>query len=193
MSEVVVKFDEPITGTNGSSYFAQAVAGERSDGLWEGWIEFLPVSDDGEALASERETTQPNRTNLEYWAQGLTRVYLEGALQRAAAAAAPAVQKPAEDDTPVFGRPANHHRAPPASAQRVRPRAILDPYSVYTQGEDVLRSELGALSRSHVESIVDAYGFSPTDSPADISAMSQQTLVDAIIRGVRSAGATDRS
>ena len=36
-----------------------------------------------DAVRSGRETTQPNLTDLEYWAQGLTPVYLEGALRRA--------------------------------------------------------------------------------------------------------------
>ena len=34
-------------------------------------------------IATGRETTQPNRTDTEYWATGLSEVYLEGALQRA--------------------------------------------------------------------------------------------------------------
>jgi len=83
MPEVLVQFDDPITGPRGRRYFAQAVGHEREDGLWEGWLEFIGVNEDIPAAGSGRETTQPNRTNLEYWAQGLSRVYLEGALKRA--------------------------------------------------------------------------------------------------------------
>lgn len=83
MSESLVKFDESISDPTGARYFAQAVGRERDDGLWEGWVEFLPVKAGAEPLQSDRETTQPNRTTLEYWAQGLTRVYLMGALERA--------------------------------------------------------------------------------------------------------------
>jgi len=36
-------------------------------------------------LTSGRETTQPNRKTLDYWAQGLSKVYLQGALARAKA------------------------------------------------------------------------------------------------------------
>jgi hypothetical protein len=83
MSEVLVKFDEPIMDQRGDMYFAQAVGRQRADdGLWEGWLEFEPVIE-AAAVSSERETTQPNRTDLEYWAQGLSRVYLQGALTRA--------------------------------------------------------------------------------------------------------------
>jgi len=84
MAEILVKFDEAIQSEDGRRYFAQAAGRGREDGLWEGWLEFLPESDDMEALVSERETTQPNRVDLEYWAQGLSQVYLEGALERAA-------------------------------------------------------------------------------------------------------------
>jgi hypothetical protein len=84
MSEVLVKFDEPIMDHRGDLYFAQAVGRQRAeDGLWEGWLEFEPVIESALAVSSERETTQPNRTDLEYWAQGLSRVYLQGGLTRA--------------------------------------------------------------------------------------------------------------
>jgi hypothetical protein len=34
-------------------------------------------------LYTDQESSQPNRTALEYWARGLESVYLEGALARA--------------------------------------------------------------------------------------------------------------
>jgi hypothetical protein len=83
MTEILVKFDEPIIGLNGGQYFAQALGRERDDGLWEGWLEFIPVDVSEASVPSGRETTQPNRTDVNYWAQGLTRVYLQGALTRA--------------------------------------------------------------------------------------------------------------
>jgi hypothetical protein len=52
------------------------------DGVWEAWLEFNPLGG-GSPLVTSRETTQPNRTDTEYWATGLTIIYLEGALQRA--------------------------------------------------------------------------------------------------------------
>ena len=84
MSEVLVKFDEPIMNPRGEMYFAEAVGRQREeDGLWEGWLEFESVEPSVGSVSSMRETTQPNRRDLEYWAQGLSRVYLEGALARA--------------------------------------------------------------------------------------------------------------
>ena len=65
-------------------YAARVLGKDRRDGTWEAWIEFhtlppQPVI----VLATERETTQPNRDALVYWATGLEPVYLEGALTRA--------------------------------------------------------------------------------------------------------------
>jgi hypothetical protein len=54
-----------------------------ADGLWEGWIEFHPVDGRGPTLRTERETTQPNKAALEYWASGLGPIYFEGAFARA--------------------------------------------------------------------------------------------------------------
>ena len=83
MPDILVKYDEPITSANGDRYFAQAVGKEVAGGQWEGWLEFVSTTDAADTVASGRETTQPNRVDLEYWAQGLTRVYLQGALSRA--------------------------------------------------------------------------------------------------------------
>lgn len=85
MSQVLVKFDEPVISTAGKKYFAQAMGKEVKGGLWEGWLHFDPLSFSEPGADSDRETTQPNRRDVEYWAQGLTRVYLQGALTRALA------------------------------------------------------------------------------------------------------------
>ena len=84
MSEVLVKFDEPVMNPRGEMFFAEAVGRQRQeDGLWEGWLEFEALAPSGGSISSLRETTQPNRRDLEYWAQGLSMVYLQGALARA--------------------------------------------------------------------------------------------------------------
>jgi hypothetical protein len=86
MSLVVLTYQHPLRTTDGRVYTVRACGRERAGGTWEGWLEFVP--DDGaESLRSARETTQPNLVDLEYWATGLTPVYLEGALERARLAA----------------------------------------------------------------------------------------------------------
>ena len=68
-------------------YEATAMGRQRPDGTWIGWLEFRPRGGRGTARRTPRETTQPSRLALRYWALGLDEVYLEGALVRAAAEA----------------------------------------------------------------------------------------------------------
>jgi hypothetical protein len=81
MPEVLLQFSTPVLGANGRGYDARAMGAEMADGLWHGWIEFSAA--DSERVATDRETTQPNRTDTVYWATGLTQIYLKGALIRA--------------------------------------------------------------------------------------------------------------
>lgn len=80
MAELLVKFTEPTRHESGQ-YWPAVYGGLADDGLWEAWIEFR--AEDGRTLRTPRETEQPNREFTEYWAQGLTATYLEGALSRA--------------------------------------------------------------------------------------------------------------
>ena len=107
------------------------------DTVWQGWIEFVPSSG-GEPIRTARETTQPNRVDTEYWATGVSSVYLEGALRRALA-------KPTEVEVlpmqpAIFPGPAPSAVAPAENGTV----AILDPFSVYRKGEALLRKQLGA-------------------------------------------------
>jgi hypothetical protein len=86
MAEVLMRFAEPLSTTEGTTYLAQACGAHAADGRWEAWIEFSPT-DGGPVLRTARETTQPNRADAEYWATGLSGIYLEGALERALAPA----------------------------------------------------------------------------------------------------------
>lgn len=82
--DILVQFDEPFQLEGSGEFKARVVGIETRLGQWEGWLEFCPVNGNGKTLSTERETTQPNRTHLEYWAGGLSRVFIEGALKRAA-------------------------------------------------------------------------------------------------------------
>ena len=82
MPEALMEFAELVLSHDGAPYRARAYGGVMTDGLWEGWIEFIPL-DGGTPLRSPRETTQPNRVDTVYWATGLSPTYLEGALVRA--------------------------------------------------------------------------------------------------------------
>ncbi len=77
---LIHEFSQPLVTSEG--IFRVQVLGERSDDMWSGWLEFLPETG-GAILRTERETTQPSLSALEYWATGLEPVYFEGALVRA--------------------------------------------------------------------------------------------------------------
>ena len=153
MAEVLVEFDAAFRGPDGQRYAPRACARGAEDGRWEGWLEFSDL-DTGDVIRSGRETTQPSRADTMYWATGLTRVYLEGALVRALAPTRRA--EPTHVDVePAFDRPAPSFASSEGSAV---PRAVLDPFEVYAQGERVLRQELSALDLDHLHAIVRAYG-----------------------------------
>jgi hypothetical protein len=176
MAEVLVEFSEPIESENGDRYIARACGGPTgSNGLWQGWIEFIPTSG-GEVLRSGRETTQPNRQDTLYWATGLSNVYLEGALKRALH---PLERAPAEPTPqPAFDGPAKLP-APPS-----RTEAILNPFSVVRKGESTLRLQLGSLAPWHLVNIVRAYELSDLGSTA-LNRMSASELTELIVAGVQ--------
>ena len=151
MAMTLWSFETSVVSHAGEAYSARACGRQREDHLWEGWIEFEGPG--GDVLRSGRETTQPNLTDLEYWAQGLTPVYLEGALRRALEPAREVVTEPLP--VPVYSGPA---RSRPQTPVALEPEAILDPHSVYQQGgSDLLLEELSALSAGHLRQITRAY------------------------------------
>ena len=177
MAEVLVQFADSIADDTGRRYRARACGADMDSSRWQGWLEFLP-EDGGPAVRSGRETTQPNRTDTEYWATGLTPVYLEGALQRALK---PLI-RPLEPDTPPpeFDGPAEEELAPPPV------EGILNPFSVYRKGEGLLRAQLGALSAWHLVNIIRAHRLSDANALA-LNAMPTSALIDIIVDGVRRA------
>jgi len=177
MAEVFVTFNDRIAAPDGTFYLARACGRPMPDGRWEGWIEF--ESDDGtEVLRSGRETTQPNRTDTAYWATGLSAVYLEGALERALH---PVRMRPRQvQEAPAFDgpRPAVEEEETPP------PDSVINPFSVYRNGEAVLRRQLGALAEWHLVNVIRDYDLS--DRPvADLERASTQDLIELIVTSVR--------
>ena len=175
MAEVLLEFTDTITSEDGKNYTARACGSEMPDGRWQGWIEFLPLGP-GDPVRSSRETTQPNRRDTEYWAGGLTYVYLEGALRRALK---PLIRPVAPDvPAPLFDGPA------PVSTSAPAAESVLDPFSVYRKGEGLLRRQLSALAGWHLVNIIRRYELSDEDS-ANLSAQEPARLVELIIDSVR--------
>ena len=83
MSELIHQYTTQIQDGSGATYSICAVGQARADGTWEAWLEFLPVSGGEPKLSTERETSQPDRSAVAYWASGLEPLYFEGAFNRA--------------------------------------------------------------------------------------------------------------
>ena len=178
MARVLGTFLTPVVASDNRTYSARACGRQQAGGLWEGWLEFVP--DRGPAVRTGRETTQPNLPDLEYWTTGLTAVYLEGALKRALAGPTRVVS-PAPVERPAFDGPAPAW-VPDSAAPAFH--AVLDPYSVYAKGDDLLRQELSAMSPWHLRNIIRAYDFASHPS-LDLETLTAAELIGVIMSGVR--------
>ena len=83
MPELIHEHSHRVLGADGTRYSVRVCGERREDGTWVAWLEFVPVDPSQRPLRTGRETSQPNRAAVEYWATGLEPVYLEGALERA--------------------------------------------------------------------------------------------------------------
>ncbi len=179
MAVVVHVFDEPVY-LDTKPYTAQ-VAGRQAGHIWEGWLEFA-AADGSDVRRSPRETTQPDRDALAYWATGLSPTYLEGAFRRALE---PSARRAVPPTPPAhFDSPAAHPVAD-VSGVVVADRAVLDPFSVGAKGEELLRSELGALRGWHLRNIIRAYDLA--DQRADLESLSELELIDVFVDAVQPA------
>jgi hypothetical protein len=151
---------------------------ERDDRLWEGWLEFDNL-ETGEVLRSSRETTQPNLTDLRYWATGLTLVYLEGALDRILGAAPR--RRPERVSPPAFDGPAEHFEA---TRHTPAPEAILNPFSLYEKSPELLAQELTALRGYHLRQIIRDYKLVDDDT-VRLETLSEPELGSLIMQRVR--------
>ena len=76
------RFSDPLEDDEGRAYRVEAHGHLAETGLWEGWLEFFGVGRTV-VLTTAVETHQPDERALRYWATGLQKSYLEGALARA--------------------------------------------------------------------------------------------------------------
>jgi hypothetical protein len=82
-AQLIRQHSDRVRDTLGNYYDVFIYGAPRLDGTWEGWLEFVPVSPVLPSRRTERETTQPDLSALEYWATGLEPMYLAGAFARA--------------------------------------------------------------------------------------------------------------
>ena len=178
MAEVLATFGAVAERRSGVSYGAQAIGAPSPSGLWEGWIEFTPL-EGGSRIRTPRETTQPNRQAVLYWASGLSAVYLEGALRRALDALAPTAKPLANS---IVDRPTA--RFPPVRRPPHADEPVLDPFSVGEKGEGFLRQELNALATWHLVNILRAYELTD-ESETALRLYSSPELIELIVTGIR--------
>jgi hypothetical protein len=156
----------------------RAVGRHSDDGLWEGWLEFIPIGKTGAVVVSGVESRQPEKEHLEYWASGLTPVFLEGALDRA--------KRPVTVRVRTLEQP--YSTAPePRSVTVARvmppgPEPVLDPFEIGGRSPDLLRQELGALNRPRLLNIIAAFDLNPAGE--DVSWMSDHQLAHFIVVAV---------
>lgn len=182
MAEVLMTHTPPILDDHGHAYVARICGRQAEDGRWEAWIEFVP-GDGRPVLRTARETKQPNRSDLAYWATGLTSTYLEGALERALHPEPHDVRPQQEAALPSYDRPSPSPVEAGAGEPAPYPHAVLDPFNVYGQGEQVLRQQLGALGVDHLRTIVRVHELVGEDE-LDLREMQHATLVDLIVAAV---------
>ena len=177
MAEVLVSFDQPVRDELGE-YHARAVGRFADDGMWEGWIEFIPIDSNTEILVTGVESRQPEHPHLLYWATGLTPVFLEGALHRARQ---PVTVRVRPVEIPLSDAPKRRDTVV-ARTMPPGPEPVLDPFEIGGRNPDQLRQELGALNRPRLLNIIQAYDLNPGGE--DISWMSDHQLVHFISTAV---------
>ncbi|HVH44096.1 MAG TPA: hypothetical protein VM925_17215 [Labilithrix sp.] len=183
-AETLIEYDAPLVGKDGNVYRARACGRGREDGTWEGWVEFEAIASANELVwRTPRETTQPNRRDVVYWATGLSGVFLEGALARAMEPPPHvAVRVPAP---PAFEGPADdvHVDVEDVEAFAAPVTAILDPFLAYAKSEVFLRRQLGALDAWHLRNIARAHRIVTAATPLDD--LGKTELIELIVAHVR--------
>jgi len=175
MAEVLVDFAHDVVhGT--TAYHPRAIGRFGEDGMWQGWLEFVPAGG-GQPVITGVESTQPEREHLVYWATGLSPVYLEGALQRG-------LKQPTVNlrvvEEPLSDAPAE--RVVTRTVVAPSPEAVLDPFDIGSRSLDILRQELTALNRPRLFNIIEAFDLNPGGEELDW--MTDHQLITFIVTAV---------
>ncbi len=192
--EVLLEFESRVESPDGKMWKARARGRPLQANLWEGWIEF-ERTDGSASIRSPRETTQPNREHLVYWATGLEPLFLEGSLQRALAA--PQFARSGQSTSP--SEPSSTRPAPRPTPRSVDPaplgpldpeNSVLEAYHILeTQGEEILRQELTALAEWQLRNVAEAYDVEPRRRIDELDRASlQKRIVEELRRRVDDAG-----
>jgi hypothetical protein len=158
MREAIVDLETTVVSPDGDEYYVQVAGEPRPDGMWEAWLEFIPVDDSVEVSRSGTETTQPTRDDVVRWSETLTDVYIQGAFTRAVEAREP---------LPV---------SYPIATASVAP---VDPFEVLPLGKAALRARLRGLTRPELLATIEQYNLNP--AVKDLTRLSDSQLVTFIV------------
>ena len=142
MSEILADLDTTIVSPEGDEYYLQ-VGGQLARGVWEAWLEFVPVDDGLEVLQTKTETTQPTREDVVRWSETLTQVYLQGAFARAV-------------DISDGGSVVRNYET-----VIVDVAVPFDPFEVLPLGNAALRARLRLLTRPELAMMIQKYDLNP--------------------------------
>lgn len=173
MSEVIADLPYRLADAQGREFLVSVAGEQRLNGTWEGWLEFVPL-DDTEPLLTPTETTQSNRAALQHWAAALEETYVQGAFRRAVAASG---SRLVARELPFEAVPLNDVDVP-------------DPFRLFDNGPEVMRSRLNALSRPVLQNIIDTFGLNP--AAKNLAWLSERQLVTFIVTAVEAQTAMGR-
>jgi hypothetical protein len=165
MPEVITGFQTAIVSPRGDEYYVQVLAEQLASGLWEAWLEFVPVDDALDALLTKTETTQPTRDDVVHWAEILSETYLKGAFGRAM--------------TVNEGRRRVRDYPTTTVTEDVVP---FDPFDVWSLGTSALRVRLRALTRPELIAMIQNYDLNP--GAKSLTRLSDAQLVTFIVTAV---------
>jgi hypothetical protein len=160
VSEINADLTKTVISPNGHEYRVRMAGEQLPDGIWEAWLEFIPIDDSLDVLLTRTETTQPSQADVVRWSDTLTDVYIQGAFTRAVSAS-------------------NGRRILVSDPTMAAGEAALDPFEVLRRGRAALRARLRVRSRSELLAIIARCDLNPANK--DLSQLSDVQLVTFII------------
>lgn len=160
MSEINADLMRTVVSPNGDEYHVRMAGEQLPDGIWVGWLEFIPLDDSLEVLLTKTETTQSTQAAVVRWSETLTDVYIQGAFTRAVNAA-------------------NGQGIRVGDPEVAAGEASLDPFEVLRRGRAALRARLRVRTRSQLLAIIERCDLNPANK--DLSQLSDVQLVTFII------------
>jgi hypothetical protein len=165
MPEIIADLEATVVSPHDAEYYVQIVGERMSNGVWEAWLEFVPLDDTLNVLITKTETTQSTREDVVRWSETLTATYVQGAFARAL--------------QPRGGRTLVRRYVTTAADVLVP----LDPFELIALlGKAALRARLRVLSRPELLAMIRKYDLNP--GRKSLTRLSDAQLVTFIVTAV---------